>query len=378
MKKVALLLLFLLFIFFVSLSSEKKFNRKPVVVWYIVAKYVEDDFFEMVEKYKPDIILLSVFAEDDILPLNGSKDFDLKAFVEKSHALGVRVFYSYSIFSRSMYEYIKNTSLPLEQYLHVSAYAKYLRENDEKAYHELFDYYLENGLNPEDIPRVKRKPVGGFYVEIGHYSMINPLYKPYRDFIAKVINETIQVAKPDGLAFDHIRFFTFDAGYDEDIREYVLGNFGLDIYNYTPKPPFLLDKEGWSKEDRIYYDARAKLIEYAVSDIINRFSGYKKFGTTIGVIDPARANGQYVELQANVFDGLLLMAYDDDPKEVARNVRETVLKAGNKEVILGISVTVDDPIENIKDGLENGASGIYLLGYSFNEDVHNYLLEVRV
>lgn len=374
MKKVVLFFLLFLLIFLLSFKEE---NKKPFVVWFVVSKYVGEDFFVKAERYKPDIVILSVFAEDDILPLNGSRTFDLKEFVERCHSLGIKVFYGYSIFSRSMYEYIKNTSLPVEKYLHISGYAEYLRENDEKLYHEFFDYYLEKGLNPEEIPRVERKPVEGYYVEVGHYSMIDPLYKPYKDFFVGVINETINIAKPDGLAFDHIRFFTFDEGYNQDIRNYILENFGLDVYNYTPKPPFILNAEGWKEEDKIYYYARAKLIQESVQDIIGKFPEYKKYGTTMGVIEPAIADGQYVELQAEIFDGLLLMAYDDSPAEVARNVKETVEKAGNKTVILGVSVIVDHPLENIKAGLKNGASGIYLLGYKFEDEIHEYLLRIR-
>ncbi|MGC8812774.1 MAG: hypothetical protein ACP5O8_04305, partial [Candidatus Aenigmatarchaeota archaeon] len=333
--------------------------------------------FEKVEKYKPDIILLSVFAEDDVLPLNGSEPEELKNLVDRLHNLGTKVYFSYSVFSRSMYEEIKTKNLSFEEYGHVSDYAKYLKENDLQLYYYYFDYYIERGLIPENIAKVERKPVEGFYVEPGHYTCINPLYKPYRDFIAKVINETISIAKPDGLGFDHIRFFTFDEGYNQDIRDYILQNFGFDVYNYTPKPPFILDKSGWSKEDETYYYARAKLIEYAVNDIVSRFPGFEKYGTTMGMIEPARANGQYVELQANIFDGLLLMAYDDNPLEIARNVRETVARAKGKKVILGVSVIVDKPIENINAGLKNGADGIYLLGYKSDDSLHDYLLNLR-
>ncbi|MEM7825618.1 MAG: hypothetical protein QW412_02030, partial [Candidatus Aenigmatarchaeota archaeon] len=173
------------------------------------------------------------------------------------------------------------------------------------------------------------------------------------------------------------RFFVFDEGYNKNIRDYILQNFGLDIYKYTPKPPFILDRIGWSKDDETYYYARAKLIEYAVNDIISRFPEFEKYGTTMGTIEPARADGQYVELQADIFDGLLLMAYDDNPLEVVKNVKETIAKAKGKKVILGVSATVDKPIENIEAGLKNGAYGIYLLGYKFDESLHKYLLAIR-
>lgn len=366
----------LIFVLLIHFSFQKE-NKKPIVVWYTVFKYLDEDFFEKVKKYKPDIVLISVFAEDDVLPLNGSSPEKLKNLVERLHGLGVKVYFSYSLFSRSMYEEIKDKNLSFEEYGHVSDYAKYLKANNPRLYHYYFDYYIERGLLPEEIPKVERKPVEGFYVEPGHYSCINPLYKPYREFMVKVINETISIAKPDGLSFDHIRFFTFDEGYNEDIRDFILQNFNFDIYNYTPKPPFILDRTGWSKEDEIYYYSRAKVIEYAVNDIVSRFPDFEKFGTTMGMIEPARADGQYVELQANIFDGLLLMAYDDNPLEVVRNVKETIARAKGKKVILGVSVIVDKPMENIKAGLENGVDGIYLLGYKFDDSLHEYLLSLR-
>jgi len=362
----------LLLIFFGFENSNK--NAKPVVVWYTVFKYT-DGLIEKAEKYKPDVVIISIFAEDDIIPLNGSSPARLKYMVDRLHGMNITVYYSYSVFSRSMYEEIKNTNLSIEKYLHVSGYAKYLRENDPEKYHRLFDYYLERGINPEDIPRVERKPVDGFYVEVGHYSMIDPLYKPYRDFIIGVINETVEIAKPDGLAFDHMRFFTFDEGYNKDMRDFILQTSNFDVYNFTPKPMFQLNADGWSKDDEIYYDSRARIIDYAAADIIGRFD-YKKMVTTMGVIDPARSNGQYVELQGKHVD-LLLMAYDSDPAEMGRNVKETVIKSGSK-VILGVSLlTEKTAIDNIKAGLDNGASGIYLLGYNFDDEVHEYLLEVR-
>lgn len=380
MKRKVLFVFFLFILLFLllSINFSKNAQFKPIVVWFVVAKYLRDDFLALAEKYKPDIVLLTVFAEDDILPLNGDKNFDLKGMVDELHKLNIKVFFSYSLFSRSMYEEIKNTSLPIEKYLHISSYSKYLRENEPERYHKLFDYYLEKGLDPEKIPMVERKPIDGFYVEIGHYSMINPLYKPYQKFLIEVINETIQIAKPDGLSFDHIRFFTFDECCNQDIRNFILENCGLDVYNYTPKPLFILNLTGWKKEDELYYMCRARLIQFAVDEILSEFPEYRKFGTTMGMIEPARANGQYIELQGKSFDGLLLMAYDMNPREVGRNVRETVGRADGKPIVLGISKLVKGvEMENIKIGLENEADGIYLLGYDFNESVHNYLLEIR-
>ena len=179
-----------------------------------------------------------------------------------------------------------------------------------------------------------------------------------------MIAETLEITEPDGLAFDHIRFFTFDEGYNQDIRDYILENHGLDVYEYEPKPPFILNQAGWTEEDRIYYDARAGLISEVTKRVVSEFSG-EKFATTIGMIDPARANGQYVEFQARTFDTLLLMAYDKNPEEVKRNVKETIDRSG-VDVILGISkiIGTDEEIKNnIDAGLKAGAKGIYLLGY---------------
>lgn len=381
--RIVLLVIPLILVFFIFNFSNDTTGtdseETPFVVWYTVAKYLQPDFLDFVDAYKPDVVLLTVFAEDDIVSLNGSKDIDLKFYVDELHKREVKVFYSYSLFSRSMYEFIKdNSSLPVEEYLHVSSYAKYLRENNPQEYHKWFDYYLERGINPEEIPMVERKPIDDYYVEVGHYSMIDPLYIPYQNFLIQVINETVSVAKPDGLAFDHIRFFTFDEAYNENIRNYILTNCGLNIYEFTPKPPFVLSATGWSEDDQLYYGCRAELIQAVVENITSHFPEYPKYGTTMGMIDPARANGQYVELQAETFDGLLLMAYDKDSNEVARNVKETVSFAKNTPVILGISKTVDEvKIENVKAGFENGAKGVYLLGYDFEEEVHGYLLEIR-
>ena len=150
-----------------------------------------------------------------------------------------------------------------------------------------------------------------------------------------MINETIHIIEPDGLAFDHIRFFTFDEGYNQDIRDYVLENSGLDIYEYTPRTFVEIRQTKWTDDDTRYYDTRAELINEVTSEIISDCPG-EKLGTSIGMIDPARANGQYAELQGQIFDKLLLMAYDEDPAEVGRNVRETIETSGIP-VILGIN-----------------------------------------
>jgi hypothetical protein len=353
-------------------------SENPEVVWYVVAKWLQPDFMSYVDAYKPDSVILTVFAEDDVQPLNGSKEINLTRIVDQLHERNVSVYFGYSLYSRSMYEEIKHTNLSVEEYLHVSSYARYLRETDQERYHELFDYYTDRGLDPESIPKVSRKPVDGYYVEIGHNSMTDPLYQPYQDFLVGAINETLNAAKPDGLAFDHIRFFTFDAGYNPEMREYILQECGLDIYGYSPQPPFVLDRIGWTRDDRAFYDCKAMMIRDSVDYVIRNFPEYEKWGTTMGMIDPARANGQYVEMQSQIFDGLLLMAYDRDPNEIARNVRETKENAGGKRVILGISkLTEDTAVDNVKAGLENGADGIYLLGYHFDEGLHRYLLDIR-
>jgi len=352
-------------------------KSKPLIVWYTVAKYIGPDLFEKAEIYNPDIVILSVFAEDDVLPLNGSKTFDLEGTVKKLHDMGIWVYYSFSLFSRSMYEEIKSTGLNVNDCVHVSDYSKYLRETNPDEYHRLFDYYLERGLDPEKIPKVERKPIEGYYVPIGHKTMVDPLYMPYRDFIADVIKEMIEKAEPDGLVFDHGRFFTFDEGYNQDIRKWILDRTDFDIYNYTPKPIFQITD--WTEEDILYYDTRAELIKYAVSDIVSNFTQYPIFATTIGMIEPARTNGQYVELQTEVFDSLLLMEYGDEDLAVEKNIKETAEKIGSYKIILGLSKAQESEthIRNIELGLKYNVKGIYLLGYDFPEDVHEYLLNIR-
>jgi hypothetical protein len=354
-------------------------NEKPVVVWYVIAKWLEPDFLDMVEKYKPDIILLTLFAEDDVVPYHvWHGEQRVRRIVDQIHERGARVFFSYSLFSRAPYDEVVVRNISIEDNIHLSDFSRYLKENEEDQYHRYFDYYLDHGIDPEKIQKVLRKPVDGYYIPIGHYTVIDPLYEPYRRFLIDVINETLQIAKPDGLAFDHIRFFTFDEGYNQDIRDYILEKSDFDIYDYTPRPPFILNKTGWTEDDGIYYNSRAELINNVTYDIVSRFPG-ERFGTSMGMIDPARSNGQYAELQGEIFDALLLMAYDKDPKEIERNVRETKEKSG-AGVILGINKIIgsdEDIIKNIDAGLRSGASGIYLLGYDFSDEVHKYLLEIR-
>jgi hypothetical protein len=231
----------------------------------------------------------------------------------------------------------------------MSDYSRFLLENDPELYSYWYGYYLEKGLDPEEIPHVERKPVDGYFIPPGQYTSINPLYQPYREFMVKVLEEIVEEAQPDGLAFDHVRFFTFDDGYNQDIRDWMLDRYGLDIYTYTPKPMFQLDAQGWTEEDHLYYDGRAKLIEETVGDITSRFN-FTKFGTTIGMTDPARF----------------------------RNVNETK-ETCNCDVILGIYPFEDQntAIRNIDAGIEAGAKGVYLLGYKFSEEVHQHLLEIR-
>ncbi len=72
------------------------------------------------------------------------------------------------------------------------------------------------------------------------------------------------------------------------------------------------------------------------------------------------------------------MAYDEYPNRVSRNVRETIEKSGTG-VILGIYPFDNDEIiiGNIEAGIESGADGVYLLGYKFSDNVHEYLLKIR-
>ncbi len=354
-------------------------NENPIVVWYVIAKWLESDFLDMVEKYQPDIVLLTIFAEDDVVPYHvwhgGAK---VKTLVEQIRERGPDVYFSYSLFSRAPYDEVVVRNIHIEENIHLSDFSRYLKENEIDQYHRYFDYYLEQGLDPEDIPKVLRKPIEGYYVPIGHYTVIDPLYEPYKNFLKTAIEDTLRIVKPDGLAFDHIRFFTFDEGYNQDIRDYILDESGLDVYEYTPTPMFNINKVGWTFNDHAYYDTRARLISEVTQEIVKDLD-YTKFGTTMGMIEPARSNGQYVEFQGQTFDTLLLMAYDKNPNEIRRNVKATIEKSGT-DVILGISKITgddDDIIKNIDAGLESGASGIYLLGYDFNKDVHEHLMTVR-
>ncbi len=354
-------------------------TEDPEVVWFVVHKFLGPDFWDMAEEYRPDTIILTVFPEDDLVPLNRT-DFDLAGFVQKAHSLGIDVYFSFSVLSRSAYEEVKNMPYEdIEDLAHVSDFSAYIRGLNESRYHYFFDYWLDRGVVPEDVPHVLRKPVEGFYVPIGHHTDIDPLYYPYREMIADSIQEMLDEAEPDGLAFDHVRFFTFDEGYNPDIISWVSGCAGRDMSQYTPKPMFQLDMSGWSEEDRLWYDCRAELISETMNNITSRFPGYSKMGTTMGYTEPARSNGQYVELQAGSYDYLLLMAYDSDPAEVARNIRETREMIGDTRLILGISKYYGDgsAIANIDAGLDSGADGIYLLGYDFGEEVHRHLLDVR-
>ena len=396
MKKIPLLALFLFLVVALFYQAQlsgytvteypKADNETPLVVWYVVAKRLGLDFLDRAEQFRPDIVLLTVYAEDDIAPYPlVNRSFDLRGLVDDLHDLDIRVFYSYSLFSRSSlpfeeYEKLKEGGIPYsEQTIHMADYARHLRETNLTEYHKTYDIYLENGLDPEQISHVIRKPVDGYYIPPGHYTSIDPLYQPYHEFMVRMMEQTIAIAEPDGLAFDHGRFFTFDDGYNQDCRDYILESSGLDIYEFIPRPIFQVPE--WGGDDRSYYDTRARLISDAVSDIISRpqFSDYQKFGTSMGMTEPARANGQYAELQAQVYDALLIMAYDSDPNEVARNVRETVAAAQNIDVILGVPgfIGEDADLSNIAAGLDAGARGVYLLGYDFSDEIHNHLLAIR-
>lgn len=381
----AVLVLAAMFFFFSAFSAHvietepAEPDGKPAVVWYVIAKWLEPDFLDMVEEYRPDIVLLTIFAEDDVVPYHvwhgGAR---VRALVEEIRSRGPEVYFSYSLFSRAPYDEVVVRDINIEENIHLSDFSRYLKENEEDQYHRYFDYYLDQGIDPEDMPRVLRKPVEGYYIPIGHYTVIDPLYEPYKEFLKNAIKETLEIIEPDGLAFDHIRFFTFDEGYNQDIRDYILDESGLDVYTYTPIPQFVLNKEEWTDDDRTYYDTRARLISEVTREIVSGFD-YTMFGTTMGMIEPARSNGQYAELQGQTFDALLLMAYDKDPEEIRRNVKATADVSGTG-VILGISKTVggdSDIISNIDAGLDSGARGIYLLGYDFSDEVHEHLLDVR-
>lgn len=354
-------------------------GENPIVVWYVIAKWLEPDFLDMVEKYRPDIVLLTVFAEDDVVPYHvWYGEYRVRDLVNGIRERGSRVYFSYSLYSRAPYDEVVVRGIPIEENIHLSDFSRYLRENEEDQWHVYFDYYYDHGVDPEKLPKVMRKPVEGYYIPIGHYTVIDPLHEPYREFLREVINETVRIIEPDGLAFDHIRFFTFDEGYNQDIRDYLLEKSGLDVYEYTPRIFVAIRQTGWTDDDIRYFDTRAELINEVTREIMSGFPG-EKFGTSMGMIDPARANGQYAELQGQIFDKLLLMAYDMDPAEVGRNVRETI-EASGVPVILGINRIIgsdESIISNINSGLNNGAAGIYLLGYDFSDRIHEYLLKIR-
>ena len=360
----------------IALSLGTVFAERPVVAWYVVAKHLNlTDFFEKAEAYRPDVVLLTVYAEDDMVPFNGT-GFPLEEVVDRLHTQGIRVFYSFSLFSRSAlpfeaYMELNESGIPFEELnISVARYARFLRE---QRTDDVFDYWRERGLDPETIPISERKPVDGYYTEPGHYTSINPLFRPYRVFMKKVIGEIVERKRPDGLAIDHGRFFTFDEGFNTDIREWMMEKKGVDIGNYTPRPMFQIQE--WAEADRAYYDGRAELVAEAVSDILSGFD-FPVWGTTMGMTEPARSNGQYVELQARNYQKLLLMAYDTDTMEVERNVRAT---GGNGSVILGVFPfeNISQALENIETGLRAGARGVYLLGYRFPAEVHEKLLRIR-
>jgi hypothetical protein len=357
----------------ISLILIPRIPTKPKIVWFVVWKNIEEDFIQKATRYKPDFVILTIFAESDLVPPNESK-FDLREFVEKMHELGIKVYFGFSLFSHSAYDDLKEEfglefarqKLANPKELHIAEFARSLKRRNPERYEEFFSIYLEKGLIPEEIPNPKRKPVKGYYLPPGTFTSICPLYTQFQRFLREMIEEAISIAKPDGLAFDHIRFFTFDQCFCERCKKFMLSK-GLNLDDYTPKPIFVLEREGWREEDKIFYQGKSEIVILAIENVTSEFS-LERWGTTMGVTRPARSVGQYVELQARVFDSLLLMAYDEDPREVFRNVRETVELSG-APVVLGIhsNFSYSIAMRNAEVGLLAGASGIYLLGYKFDD-----------
>lgn len=349
-------------------------SERPFIAWYVGGKYIDEDFYIAAEKYRPDAVILTVFAEDDIIPMNG-KEFDLNGLVQRMHSLGIEVYFSFSLFSRSSKGYddyqadLERGISYEEQAIHLADYAEKVMAESPESFGDIFSSYIKYGLNPREIPHAVRKPVDGYYVEPGVYTSINPLYEPYQRFLAGVIGETLQKAEPDGLAFDHIRFFTFDSDFSNLSAEFALENCRIDFNDYTPAPLFAA-----SAEDMVYYDCRAQMVQAGTDSVVSSFN-FPKWGTTMGMTEAARANGQYVELQGQAFDALLLMEYGSDPVKTGENVKETKERCGCG-VILGIPPFINGTAKmlNVRAGLENGADGIYLLGYEdFGEEFMEYL-----
>ena len=61
-------------------------NENPIVVWYVIAKWLEPDFLDMVEKYQPDIVLLTIFAED----VSSSGAICIHIMILKERSIGKR------------------------------------------------------------------------------------------------------------------------------------------------------------------------------------------------------------------------------------------------------------------------------------------------
>lgn len=309
----------------------KEVKNDYITVWYINLDEINSTLFlEKVIKYPPDLVLLTIYSADDYYAVNDTR-INLTFILNTLENNSIDYYFGFSLFS------------------HPDLVAKH----------------------PEF--KAVRKPVEGYYTEPGSNTSVCPLYTKIQEDMIGIINETIEFREPKGLVFDHTRFFAFDEGYNPLCKEWILTNYGLNLDSFTPTPVFILNQDNgskWTKEDRVYYDSRADLIYQCTKNITKEFSSFELFGTTMGFTEPGRSDAQYVELQGNIFDRILLMAYDNTSSEISRNVRKTK-ELSKKPVILGLHPFMNETVifNNIRQGINSGASGIYLLGFNFTDSI---------
>jgi len=322
---------FLFFLFIITSRGDFE------IMWYINLDEIDTNaFFEKIEKYPPDTVIFTIYSCDDYYALNDTR-IDARDIINKVKGMGITTHLSYSLFSHPRY---------------------------------VIDH-------PE--AKAERKPVDGFYIPPGQNTSVNPLYEPLHEFMRGVIKDSLDGLETGVLAFDHIRYFTFDEGFSESAKRYVWENYHLNLSEFTPTPMFILDMEGWTEQDRVYYDARADMIHRATLEVIDEFSeDYELWGTTMGYTQPARSNGQYVELQGKIFDRMLLMSYDENTTETKRNLAETIKRTGNP-VYLGLhpEKSSESIINNTMMAAENNAEGVYFLGFDFPDDVFEAVSKIK-
>jgi len=330
------LLLGAFFVFLTAFSPQKK--QETEVFWCVNLEKIDiSDFYSKIEQFPPDSVILTVFSCDDYYAFNDTR-IDVYEIFDFLKQRKIKVYFGFSLFSRPV--------------------------------------YALNNLQAKAV----RKPVPGFYVPPGMDTTLNPLYEPLIDNLIEIINDSISKIKPDGLSFDHTRFFTFDEDFSNLSRKYYMEKYNFDLNNFTPKPIFILNQKevGWTREDKLFYDVKAEIIHTGTRKIRDNFSDFEVLAPTMGMTEPARSAGQYVELQREIFDKFLLMAYDKNSTEAVRNLNET-MKASKKPVILGIHPFFSDAeaIENIDNAVKNRAFGVYLLGFNFSDAVFRHLSLIR-